>query len=328
MSRPLVTCLAVFAGLAQWANPAAAGLFCATGPAIAMLAAAPLADKAGGSFCDTGAAPAGPGMKLSPNPALALAGQNPMFGYSGQTVPVILRAANTIALVHQVVGAPMQAGLAPSLIAAPPGPAPDVLLGAATATVAATLKETRNLRADSPEKIDELVASTILPLFNFAHMTERAVAFNWRLATPEQKDALIAEFKTVLVRNYSMALASSRDGVIEYKPLRIAPGQTEATVKSIVRPPTGDGLSIDYDMEKTASGWKAYDIRIAGISLVTNYRASFAHSIREGGVDGLISSLAVGNRQADPGPKPREAAAGGLLMMFSVIRRFFLLGDR
>ncbi len=196
-----------------------------------------------------------------------------------------------------------------NLIASPRG-SPDVFQSAATSAFSAKMRESPNLQSDSPEKFDELLASTVLPLFDFRHMTQRAVAYNWRRASQQQQDALTAEFRTMLLRNYLMALANGVNRPIEYKATHVLlRGQTEVTVRSVVKQPGSEGLSIGHDMEKTASGWKAYDVKIAGISLVMNYRASFAQSIREGGVDSLISSIAAVNRQDDPGPGPREQAA-------------------
>lgn len=174
--------------------------------------------------------------------------------------------------------------------------APDVLLSNATTLVTGTLRQANNAKT-SPEKIAELVESTILPLFDFRHMTQLAMARNWRLASPEQQNALVAEFRKLLIRTYSLALANYRDQLIEYKPLRLAPGETMTTVKSTVRQTGAERLSIDYDLEKTAAGWKVYDIKIADVSLITTYQSSFAQAVREGGVDGLIRSLASKNRQ-------------------------------
>jgi len=128
-------------------------------------------------------------------------------------------------------------------------------------------------------------------------MTRIAVARNWRLATPEQQEALTLEFKTLLVRTYSIALSSYRDQVIEYKPLRLTPDATEVTVRSDVRQSGKERLTIDYDMEKTPAGWKVYDIKIAGVSLVTTYRDTFAGKVRDGGIEGLIRALSDKNRQ-------------------------------
>ena len=128
-------------------------------------------------------------------------------------------------------------------------------------------------------------------------MTQIAMARNWRLATPDQQKALTVEFKTLLVRTYAIALSRYRDHVIEYKPLRAAPGAVEVTVKSEVKQAGAEWMTIDYDMEKTPAGWKVHDIKIAGISLVTAYRDTFASRVRDGGIEGLIKSLSDKNRQ-------------------------------
>jgi len=216
-------------------------------------------------------------------------------------------------------------GKVPVLVALkPPGPAgpaltdsiataPDVLLSTATAVVIANLRQHSNLQTSSSANIAALVDSTVLPLFSFRHMTQLAVASNWRLASAAQQNALVAEFRTLLVRTYSTALASYRDQMIEYQPLRMAPGETEVTVKSTMRQPGAERMSIDYDLEKTAAGWKVYDIKIAGMSLVTTYRSTFAQTVREGGVDGLINVLAAKNRQSAPGLRSRESGARPVL---------------
>ena len=171
--------------------------------------------------------------------------------------------------------------------------APDVLLRTVTAEVIAIMKQD----AGDPAKVAELVETRILPHFLFARMTQSAMGRNWRLATPEQQTALTAEFKTLLVRTYSTTFSSYRDQTIEYKPLRAAPDATEVTVKSEMKQPGTDRTTIDYSMEKTPAGWKVYDVRIAGMSLVTAYRDTFAGRVRDGGIEALIKALSDKNRQ-------------------------------
>ena len=175
--------------------------------------------------------------------------------------------------------------------------APDVLLKSVTAEVIAIIRQDADIQAGNPAKVAELVETRILPHFDFVRMTQSAVARNWQLATPEQQQALTTEFRTLLVRTYSMALASYRDQVIEYKPLRADAGATEVTVRSDLHQPGRERLNIDYDMEKTPAGWKVYDIKIAGVSLVTTYRGTFASQVRDGGIEGLIKLLWDKNRQ-------------------------------
>jgi phospholipid transport system substrate-binding protein len=175
--------------------------------------------------------------------------------------------------------------------------APDVLLKEVTSEVIAIIRQDKDIQAGNPAKVAELVETRILPHFDFSRMTQIAVARNWRLATPEQQASLTTEFKTLLVRTYSTALSGYRDQVIEYKPLRAAPDATEVTVRSDVQQSGRERMTIDYDMEKTAAGWKVYDIKIAGVSLVTTYRDTFASRVREGGIEGLIKALSDRNRQ-------------------------------
>jgi phospholipid transport system substrate-binding protein len=131
-------------------------------------------------------------------------------------------------------------------------------------------------------------------------MTQIAVARNWRLATPAQQSALTTEFRTLLVRTYSIALSSYRDQVIEFRSMRSAPADTEVTVRSVVKQSGTAPIAMDYDMEKTPAGWKVYDIKVAGVSLVTTYRDTFSERIRDDGVDGLIKALEDKNRQGGP----------------------------
>jgi phospholipid transport system substrate-binding protein len=203
-----------------------------------------------------------------------------------------------------------------------PAAAPDVLLRTATLAVTAKFRQDKALQTDSPWKITELV-EPILPLFDFRQMTRLAVARNWRLASPEQQNALVSEFRTLLVRTYSTALSNYRDQMIEYKPLRMALGETEVTVKSTVSQPGADRMTIDYDMEKTSAGWRVFDVKIAAISLITTYRSTFAQTIRDGGVEGLIESLSAGNRQAAFGLWPPASGARPLLFIYAVIPSVF-----
>jgi len=178
--------------------------------------------------------------------------------------------------------------------------APDVLVKTITEEVVAILKKDQDIQAGDPKKVAQLIDTKVVPHFNFTRMTRIAVARNWRLASPEQQKELTAEFRTLLVRTYSTALSSYRDQRIDYKPLRAKPEDIEVTVKSDVKQSgSSQPVSIDYEMEKTSNGWKVYDVKVGGVSLVTTYRDTFASEVRERGVDGLIKSLVEKNRQPE-----------------------------
>ena len=236
-------------------------------------------------------------------------------GLAGGTGP----ACAELAAAPSSVSATRPAG---ALAEHAPEVAPDILLRAATLSVVAALNQDTNLETDNPEQFAKLVESKVLPLFDFRHMTRLAVARNWHRASPEQQGALVAGFRTLLVRNYATALTNYRDQVIEYKPLRMAPGQTDVTVKSFIKQDDAERMTIDYDMEKTSFGWKIYDVRVAGISLVSTYRSPFAETIRDGGVDALIESLALRNQQTERAPRFDEGGAPFFVLMYSAIQSF------
>ena len=176
---------------------------------------------------------------------------------------------------------------------------PNKLLQSITLEVITAMKQERDLHGANFKQSARLVETKVLPLFDFSRMTRTAVARNWRLATPEQQAALTTEFRTLLVRTYSSALSSYRDQVIEFRSMPRAPADTEVTVKSVVKQSGTAPIAMDYDMEKTPAGWKIYDIKVAGVSLVTTYRDSFSERIRDAGVDGLIKALEEKNQQGD-----------------------------
>ena len=176
--------------------------------------------------------------------------------------------------------------------------APDVLVKTITEEVVAILKQDKDIQAGNPKKVADLIETKVVPHFNFTRMTRIAMARNWRSASPEQQKELTAEFKTLLVRTYSTAISSYRDQRIDYRPLRAKPEDTEVTVKSEVKQSgSSQPVSIDYEMEKTPNGWKVYDVKVGGVSLVTTYRETFASEVKDRGVDGLIKSLSAKNRQ-------------------------------
>ena len=173
---------------------------------------------------------------------------------------------------------------------------PDALVKLTSQDVLAIVKQDKDIQSGNQKKIYELVDAKVLPHFDFTHMTTLAVGRHWKTATPTQQQALVKEFRALLVRTYSSSLATYKNQTIDYKPLKSQPGDTDVTVKTQVLQSGGQPIPIDYSMEKTAAGWKVYDITVDGVSLVINYRSSFANEIRQSGIDGLIKTLVNKNQ--------------------------------
>ncbi|MES2499442.1 MAG: ABC transporter substrate-binding protein, partial [Pseudomonadota bacterium] len=165
---------------------------------------------------------------------------------------------------------------------------PDELVKRTAEDVLAIVKNDKDIQAGNQQKIFELAEEKILPNFNFDRVSRLVLGKNWSNATPDQKAAFQAEFRTLLLRTYATALSKYKNQVIEYKPLRLADGANSATVKTIILQPGGQPISVDYALEKQTDAWKVYDIVIESVSLVTNYRGQFTQEIRQNGIDSLI----------------------------------------
>ena len=175
--------------------------------------------------------------------------------------------------------------------------APDALAKSVTDDVLAVLRTDKDIQSGNTKKVVDLVEKKVLPHFDFVRMTQLALGRNWREAGPEQQKLLVAEFRGLLVQTYAATFTAYKDQVIEYRPLRSQPGDTEVVVKSQIQQPGGRPITVDYRMHRLDSGWKVYDVVVGELSLVQNYRGSFETEVRKGGIDGLIKALADKNRQ-------------------------------
>ena len=195
-------------------------------------------------------------------------------------------AAATAALVHAgAVGAQEMA--------------PDALVKAVTLEVVDIIKNDKEIQAGDRKKVVALIESRVLPHFNFQAMTASAVGRNWDKANAEQKSRLMEEFRTLVVRTYASSLAAYSNQKFDFRPLRAKPTDTDVTVNVRVLQSGSQPVQIDYDMEKRPTGWKVWDVRVAGISLVANYRTEFDNQVREAGLEGLIKALQSKNRSLE-----------------------------
>jgi phospholipid transport system substrate-binding protein len=175
-------------------------------------------------------------------------------------------------------------------------PAPDVLIRNTAQEVLDLVKRDKDLKAGHQKKVLALVEAKVLPHFDFVRMTRLTAGRNWRSATPEQQKQLVDEFRTLMVRTYTVAFTRYNDQTVEVDPPLMQPGyDDEATVKTRITKPGAPSISVDYEMEKTDQGWKVFDLTVEGASLIATYRNTFSEEIQRSGIDGLIKSLADKN---------------------------------
>ncbi len=176
---------------------------------------------------------------------------------------------------------------------------PDELVKNTTQEVITVIKQDKDIQAGDRAKIYALVEEKVLTHFDFRRMSQLAMGKNWRQATPEQQEAIIKEFRSLLVRTYAVSLSQYRDQKIEIKPTKLEPDAKDATVKSLFIQSGREPVTVDYLMYKIPAGWKVFNITVEGVSLVENYRSTFNDQVRKNGVDGLIKTLAERNREAE-----------------------------
>ena len=173
--------------------------------------------------------------------------------------------------------------------------APDAMVKRVSDEVLQIVKADPRVQAGDRDRIREVIDTKLAPNFDFERMTALAVGRAWRTATPEQQKQLVDQFRTLLSRTYSNAFVQYRDQTINYKPLKMDPAATDVTVRTEIARPSGAPVQIDYSLGKKGNEWKAYDVIVGGVSLVTNYRDEFTQQVQSGGIDGLIRALATKN---------------------------------
>ncbi|CAG9182817.1 phospholipid-binding protein MlaC [Cupriavidus respiraculi] len=173
---------------------------------------------------------------------------------------------------------------------------PDGLIKGLVDDVMSTVKADKDMQAGSIPKITALVEQKIMPNANFQRTTQIAMGRNWSKASPEQQKQITEEFKTLLIRTYAGAISQIRDQTVQFKPYRGAADDTDATIRTQVVN-KGEPIQMDYRLEKTAQGWKVYDINVLGAWLTEAYKGSFNTIVGQQGVEGVIKTLQDRNRQ-------------------------------
>ena len=174
---------------------------------------------------------------------------------------------------------------------------PDVVVQALSAEVLERVRNDTALQRGDTKKLQQLVDDSLAPWFDFERMTRLSVGYRWRDATQQQREALMHEFRACVIRTYSGALSRAVGYQVRVKPLALRSVDTDAVVHTEVASSGDDAVQIDYSLERSEAGWRIYDMKILGVSMVETFRSSFAGELTRDGIDGLIKALADRNRQ-------------------------------
>jgi phospholipid transport system substrate-binding protein len=177
---------------------------------------------------------------------------------------------------------------------------PDQLVKQITQETYVYVNQDPSLQKGDISKLIDWAEKSILKDFDFNRMTRLAVGKDWRQATPEQQKQLVYEFRKLLIRTFANAFVGiKKDQTIEYKPFKLNPDDQSVVVKTLIVKPGAKPIDVNFSMEKMTDSWKVYDVTMAGVSMITNYRDAFSQEIHTNGVDGLIKMLAEKNKQLE-----------------------------
>ena len=194
-------------------------------------------------------------------------------------------------------------GPTPAAVAATAEASPDAMIQRLSTEVLESIRSDKAIQAGDFDRVQKLVNERIMPNVDFDKMTRMAVGRPWRAATPEQRAALIEQFRILLLRTYSGALSKVTDHKVRMRPSRGQDGATDTVVRTQVVPSQGDAIDLDYRLEKTDAGWKIYDLNILGVWLVDNYKNEFSQTLSQSGIDGLVQTLTQKNKTLAGGGK-------------------------
>ena len=175
--------------------------------------------------------------------------------------------------------------------------APDVLVQSLSAEVLERVRDDTALQKGDARKWQQLVDDSLAPWFDLERMTRLSVGYRWRDATQQQREALMQEFRTYVIRTYSGALSKAVGYQVKVRPLALRSVDTDAVVHTEAASSGHDAVQIDYSLERSEAGWRIYDMKILGVSMMETFRSSFAGELSRDGIDGLIKALADRNRQ-------------------------------
>ena len=180
---------------------------------------------------------------------------------------------------------------------ADPNGAPDKFVQQIANEALTVLKQDPTLKSGNLAAVNQAVDTYILPYVDFNKTTRLAAGRYWRQATPDQQKRLADAFRGTLIRTYSGALSDvNQNTSITMLPFRGDASANDVVVSSTVTRPSGAPVRVDYRLEKTAQGWKIYDINVEDIWLIQNYRNQFAQEIQSKGIEGLITALNQRNK--------------------------------
>jgi phospholipid transport system substrate-binding protein len=204
------------------------------------------------------------------------------------------------------------AAVAPEMAAADPAAAsapainaqdPTQLVQDVASNILKALDANRDAYRKDPKLVRALADKYLLPYFDTRYAAQLVLGKYWRTATEDQRTRFIAAFQDSMLQNYGNALVDFTANRMKVQPGRVDPASDLATVSTTITADNGTTTPVIYVLRKTAEGWKAWDIKIEGISYVKSFRDDFATQIDQNGLEAVIKRLQSGEKPSSlPAP--------------------------
>jgi phospholipid transport system substrate-binding protein len=147
------------------------------------------------------------------------------------------------------------------------------------------------------DELYAMVTDIVVPHLDIPRIARIVLGKHARRVDAAALDEFTDEFRTLLVRTYATSLRAYQGGRIDVTQVGQASSKDRATVNMRIYRTDGAPIEISFLAHNRRGPWLVYDIRIEGISLVTNYRSEFSAILRRKDVEGLIRTLKNRNRQ-------------------------------
>jgi len=187
--------------------------------------------------------------------------------------------------------------------AAPAGTAinnqdPTQLIQDVASSILKELDANRAAYVNNPNNVRALADKYLLPYFDTRYSAQLVLGKYWRSATEDQRTRFINAFQNSMLQNYGNALVNFTANKLKVQPGHVDPGADQASVSTTINRDDGTTVPVIYVLHKTPEGWKAWDVKIEGISYVKSFRDDFAAQIDQKGLDAVIARLESGARPA------------------------------
>lgn len=168
---------------------------------------------------------------------------------------------------------------------------PDAVIEGAVAELTEKLRGRRNELAKNRNELYGLIDEVLLPRFDRKLAAQLVLAKHWRAASDEQRERFINAFYNSLLRKYADGLLEFDEELIEVIEYRGDKTAKRSLVKTNVTLDDGTRVPVHYDLVNRGDRWLIFNVKVEGVSYVSNFRTELDSEIRASSLQAVIDRL-------------------------------------